>query len=218
MLADKLASDECAKSLETLTRLACNPECISSLVDGLVSSLTAVLDVAEYPDGTVSGFDRLVRCLLNQIVKVGHEINCRSKIIWCVYTSRGQTSWQHAWKHTQTERYKKRRWCTSRQSHRLFLAERCNLHCKVRPLAGFFTPWSLTQYVICLSVVRVYCNRTAEAKITRFSLQSSTMTQLSAWWAWRGNSEILLIDSQRKMVRLVLDFVALYLESVRDRA
>jgi len=70
LLLDKLAADECAKSLETLTRLACNPECISTLVDGLVSSLTAILDVAEHQDGTTSGFDRLVRCLLNQIVKV----------------------------------------------------------------------------------------------------------------------------------------------------
>lgn len=69
-VVDKLAADECAKSLETLTRLACNPECISTLVDGLVSSLTAILDVAEHQDSAASGFDRLVRCLLNQIVKV----------------------------------------------------------------------------------------------------------------------------------------------------
>jgi len=70
LLLDKLAVDECCKSLETLTRLACNPECISSLVDGLGTSLTAILDVAEHQDGTASGFDRLVRCLLSQIVKV----------------------------------------------------------------------------------------------------------------------------------------------------
>ena len=71
---DKLATAECAKSLETLTRLACNPECISTLVDGLASSLTAILDVAEHQDGTDSGFDRLVRCLLNQIVKVSNVV------------------------------------------------------------------------------------------------------------------------------------------------
>jgi len=74
LFLDKLAADECAKSLETLTRLACNPECISTLVDGLVSSLTAILDVAEHQDGTASGFDRLVRCLLNQIIKVRRDI------------------------------------------------------------------------------------------------------------------------------------------------
>ena len=78
LLLDKLAVDECSKSLETLTRLACNPECISTLVDGLVTSLTAILDVAEHQDGVASGFDRLVRCLLNQIVKVSHEMQCDS--------------------------------------------------------------------------------------------------------------------------------------------
>jgi len=67
---DKLAADECIKSLETLTRLASNPECTSTLVDGLASSLAAILDVAEHQDGPAFGFDRLVRCLLNQIVKV----------------------------------------------------------------------------------------------------------------------------------------------------
>jgi len=75
--SDKLAVDECAKSLETLTRLACNPECISTLVDGLAPSLAAILDVAEHQDA--SGFDRLVCCLLNQIVKVrrrSHRIRC----------------------------------------------------------------------------------------------------------------------------------------------
>jgi len=71
---DKLAVDECAKSLETLTRLACNPECISTLVDGLVPSLAAILDVAEHQDA--SGFDRLVCCLLNEIVKVSHVRGC----------------------------------------------------------------------------------------------------------------------------------------------
>jgi len=76
-LLDKLAADECAKSLETLTRLACNPECISTLVDGLASSLTAILDVADHQDSAASGFDRLVRCLLNQIVMVSHGILCR---------------------------------------------------------------------------------------------------------------------------------------------
>jgi len=73
-VSDKMAEDECIKSLETLTRLACNPECISTLVDGLASSLAAILDVAEHhQDGggsAATGFDRLVRCLLNQIVKV----------------------------------------------------------------------------------------------------------------------------------------------------
>jgi len=67
---DKLAADECTKALETLTRLASNPECTATLVDGLVSSLAAILDVAEHQDGAAFGFDRLVRCLLNQIVKV----------------------------------------------------------------------------------------------------------------------------------------------------
>jgi len=71
---DKLAIEECSKSLDTLTRLACNPECTSTLVDGLVSSFAAILDVAEHQDGVSSGFDKLVRCLLNQIVKVGRCI------------------------------------------------------------------------------------------------------------------------------------------------
>ena len=73
-------------------------------------------------------------------------------------------SWSHR---SQTLTLRK----SARQQRVKFLAERCNLHSKVQLLS-----W----YVVCrLSVTRLYCDETAEARITRFSLESSGLSTFS---------------------------------------
>ena len=69
---DKAALDETLKSMETLMRLASNPECVPFLVDGLSSGcLTSVFTACEHSEN--SCLERSLSQLLNQIVKVGTE-------------------------------------------------------------------------------------------------------------------------------------------------
>ena len=59
---------ETQKSLETLIKLATNPECLSSLLDGLTGCIQAIVTVIEQVEN--ERLDRLLANLLNQIVQV----------------------------------------------------------------------------------------------------------------------------------------------------
>jgi len=74
------------------------------------------------------------------------------------------------------------------------------LHCKVRLLSWYVVSLS----VVCLSFTRVYYDKTTEARITRFSLKSSAMSQL---WQWNSIGDPLDWGLRLGWGSLVLDFL-----------
>ena len=65
---------ETQKSLETLIKLASNPECLPSLLDGLSGCIQAIITVTEQVD--VDSLDQLLMTLMIQIVQVSTQGYC----------------------------------------------------------------------------------------------------------------------------------------------
>ncbi len=69
--------EETERSLQTLIKLACNPECIPSLVDGLSACLSNILSINETGEHPV--LDRLLHNLFSQMLQVNFCIIAHSK-------------------------------------------------------------------------------------------------------------------------------------------
>jgi hypothetical protein len=82
IFADKAAAEETQKAMETLVHMASNPECTPILVDELSAPgrLSLIFSACEHPDNV--GTEKLLGCLLNQLVKVCLLVlaNRRSKV------------------------------------------------------------------------------------------------------------------------------------------
>ena len=68
LIAERNPMEETERSLQTLIKLACNAECIPSLVDGLSVCLSSILTINE--QGDHPALDRLLHNLFNQMLQV----------------------------------------------------------------------------------------------------------------------------------------------------
>ena len=82
LFTERNPMEETERSLQTLIKLACNAECITSLVDGLSACLSSILTINEQGEHPV--LDRLLHNLFNQMLQVIiHSIFvCRHETIW----------------------------------------------------------------------------------------------------------------------------------------
>ena len=68
LFADKSAFDETEKSLRALIKMAANPECVSSLVEGLGSYMKLVLTLTDQADTPV--IEAAITQLFSQVIQV----------------------------------------------------------------------------------------------------------------------------------------------------
>ena len=73
MVTERNPLEETEKSFQTLIKLASNPECIPSLLDGLANCIQAIVVVSEQTENLV--LEKLVNTLLNQIIQVSNVLH-----------------------------------------------------------------------------------------------------------------------------------------------